>query len=208
MNTRGSTQLLTIGAALVGGLFLSGCNELTGRIQVNETIQLHTAKGDGIIQPGSYGATLDFPNKNKARLEIKVKTKKNNPSAIFHVNSRSFPKGRGPIFVSAKESGQPYDLDGTIDTEVSEGREQWASEPCTYRITEQVCGIDRRGRRSCWLEERTIYGNRDIRYFDRTTTQSVDLNILQPNTSHAVAQAYVDQSSNERIYTYQGRCGY
>jgi len=188
-------------------LFATGCkNEFNGRIQVFEPLQLKAIKGSSQVPVGNYKIKFDFPEKKKVRIEIKLKGKNKFSRAYFNIGSRYFPKYSGPINIPASENGQPYDLVGFLETTEHESREQWTSESCTYTDYRRECYIERDGRRHCRTVPVTVYGYRDIRFYDRTTHQRLELDFELPHTKRAVARTGGSQSWNERIYTYQGPC--
>lgn len=199
-------QLLKLLVVACFAALAAGCNsELKGRIVVNEPLKFNVAKGASEVPPGNYNLKIDFPKKHKVRFEIKL-SKKSKLRAQFDIGSRYFPKYNGPIEVPASENGQPYDLVGFLETTESESRERWSTESCTYTDYYRECFIDRDGRRHCRTVPVTVNGYRDIRYYDRTTHQRLELDLEIPRTKRAVAQTGGSHTWHERIYTYQGHC--
>jgi hypothetical protein len=166
---------------LLVGLLLMGCDDLSGTLQVSQTLTLKDKKGKAVqIEPGVIQAKLDY-DEDDGKKEIELKWEdargKNQKVKFLVPSSMNIPKNEGHFELPAAQSGQAYDLVGDITTDVRESGPIQGSESCTYTDIQRVCRIireqDRRGRwheyERCHDEYVTRYGRREITYHTTTT---------------------------------------
>lgn len=191
---------------------LVGCKEFDGQFEVLEQITLKEyhlfGKDRREFGPGDYAATLVPVAKDE--FKIKVNRQGKIMSFKFEVPNHSVPSYHGDFHIPASQiNKQNYGIAGRVDTDVSEGPEQYGNESCseTFVVTVCTCNVDSEGRayRSCNNEYETIWGNQDVRYFKRHTHTMIDAELLS-KSDDAVAVFKGDHYDIDKIYTFQSRC--
>jgi hypothetical protein len=184
-----------------------GCKEFEGRIEVSETLTPIVKKGNKTIAPGSYDVKVTFPDKKKARIEVKIEGKNNNPQIDLKLPSgKSFPEYDGPITLSSQESGQPYDVNGNLRSDIQRTQTVRDEETCTYYVRERECNTDKNGNRVCKDRDVAHTGDRPVEYYYEELTQYLDLSLERPNSNVEVAHLGGTYFNRDKIYTYQGPC--
>lgn len=199
--------ILTSSLVLLGVL---ACDPIKGTLQV---VKPFTAlAGDSndeeglknvTVDAGSYSMKLEMSGKHSAEMKLKSGRQE-------FVLSLQIPKGKeipqnGAFALSAKESGQPFDLSGENKTTVTESDQERGQESCQEQVRERVCGY--RGNPPqyvCWDEIRYRQGWMDVEYYFRTTRQEMTAQIQQ--NAELTASFAGARSSDEKIYTYRGFC--
>jgi len=179
----------------------------TGTIQVNEPLRFDANKGRGEIEQGEYGLSLSQRGSRQLRMEIQIEGEREETVVDFRFpRGKSIPNTRGQFALSAAESGHNYDLEGAVDILIERGDEQVARHSCWVRYTEWQCWYDRYGYRRCVPIPRDYPGFQDVRYYDRTTTNFMDIDLMQPGTETVAAAISTSRTSTDRVVTYTEPC--
>ena len=112
----------------------------------------------------------------------------------------------GTFAISSKVSGQPVDLLGDVKTVQTNSEIRDTTQSCTYQESYQVCHPMPQGGQRCTNETRTVQGREWIRYYDRLTTQNVNLSVREVSTTVEVADFHGDLSYTDRIIINQSGC--
>lgn len=187
-------------------LALVACGKTIDGVLTNSEALTFNVKNKQIALPaGKYETSIKFASKTEVRLEIAVPGQKNIVVPFKVLKSAPLPQENGTFELLAQDSGQPYDVAGSVKTINVDTQEQSNQESCSYTVYQQNCSYNPQGVPVCYSVPYTIYGWRDVRFFDRSTTQDVTFNLLTATKSTAGAFS-ASQKSNSRIYTYQGAC--
>lgn len=188
-------------------LSLVGCDELRGRIDVREPLQLNVVKGNKVLPPGSYDSKLTISvkkKKYKARIEISVSGKKNNP--IVDIPLSGAPVD-GPIALRAQDIGQNFGVLGQARTDVSNSGLVNTTESCSVSVPHQKCTVTPEGRKVCTTEILNIPGRENVEYYDQYTTRTVDLDLVSSlEEARVLASSHNARTDSRRIYTFRGGC--
>jgi hypothetical protein len=201
---------------LVLGFLGAACDDLQGTIQVQAPLTLKTKKETITLSPGSQAAKFDL-DEGDHELEIKIKDAKGKEkkAELKYPATTVIPKYAGTFAISAAESGQSFDLKGAIDTDVNEGPSIETTETCSIQRPVQVIrevpvyGKDGKVtgyRREYYTEYRTVYGRRQVRYHNRSTTISGQADFVEPKTSLVLATFNGSNYFSETVTEYQGPC--
>ncbi|MBY0413611.1 MAG: hypothetical protein K2Q18_05580, partial [Bdellovibrionales bacterium] len=184
-------------------VLLSGCEKLEGQLNVASDIKLKSSKGEvRTIRVGTYSADISANTSKKITLRL------NNDSDekyVFNVPDGSLPTN-GTFSYKANTVGQPVDLVGVVATRSTDSGRRSAFEQCQYQTPVQVCFPNPNGSVTCTVQYRTVYGQRQTEYFDRSTTKDLSLVIAVAGTTTEAAQFQGTASWVERVVTYQGQC--
>ena len=114
-------------------------------------------------------------------------------------NSVSLPEN-GPFAISSEQSGQPFDINGEVQTEITRSDLKTEREMCQYQTQEPVC--DQHG---CTIQNVTKSGWRDIEYFEETTDKQLQFDSL---SKAGVSQSHFEGASNTtaKRMTFEGQC--
>jgi hypothetical protein len=194
--------------------YLVGCDELIGTAQVANGLQVKIKKDKVVDVPaGNYRSAVDF-SPSRRTIEIKLKKAIAGKDLTFKVkapDSLKLPVYDGDINVSAAESGQLFDLFARVDTDISDSAEYQATESCTTKFYEKVCRevvdeVTHQKHEECNVEELSVTGQHDVRYYYTTTTTSGRITLTKPGSDIQLTSFVGSRSSQSKNYTYQGDC--
>lgn len=233
---------LFLSCMAMASIAMVGCKPISGILEVNEPV---TVKITELVQDDDPFCRINPEEectwrevkknlklnvgKMKAKLDTKSKTKidlilddlKGDPIVQFKVPSGfKVPERRGEFKLTSQQIGQPFDLHGLVDTEVTESKRYDEWERCTYQEQRTVCSYvpprcrtTRRGEtvcsgggQQCHIETVTVWGNRRVEFYYRQTDTDVIFSLMQPSQSDIAAQFTGRQSYSDKIYIYQGIC--
>ncbi len=185
---------------LIVALFLVSCETINGNFTATESLSLKKGSSSVSIPAGNYKASLRVTTK-KVKLDIGDGNKYK-----FRIDPDAIPRRNGSVFFSAAEVEQPYDVNTTVRSTVSETDSRSGSESCSYQQPYTVCYPDNRGRTRCHTEYRTVYGYRQVQYRVRTTDKSLLIHLQSPGTEVSVASFEGRDVDRQRVYEYVGNC--
>jgi hypothetical protein len=182
-------------------LLLTACDPFEGVLSVKYPFAV---KGDStvVVQAGDFNAKLEFSSSKKIDITLKVNGKKQN--ITLNLPKKLNIPDNGPFTVSAADLGQDFSAQGANTKTMSDSQMQSGNEQCTYQRHEQVC-YPVNNQIVCRDEIRTVYGWRYVEYFDRTTTQNLNVNFIHANGA-TLANFNGQKSSVERFYRTQDMC--
>ncbi len=151
------------------------------------------------LNPGDYIIKVQVSNKRTAVISMKTASRQLNLNLNIP-SGRGIPEN-GPLHLTAQESGQPFDFYSVTKTSRSDSAIRRTFESCQVEETETVCSPQ-----GCWVQRRTRFGTRDIRYFDRTTVQKLQGSFTDPSSKEQLATLDGDRNSVERIIQSEGPC--
>lgn len=178
-------------------LVLTSCEDMTGLLKVTEKFNAITSNGrTREIPEGQHETKLDFErdsitaNINFDGREIKI---------VINLRNVSLPEN-GPFELKSGQTGQPFDIKGSVQTEITRSDLKTEKETCTYTAQEPVC--DQNG---CTIRNVTKTGWRDIEYFEETTNKQLQFETY--NRSNR-SQSLFEGHSNTMVkrFTFQGQC--
>lgn len=201
---------------------LSGCDsELEGKLNLNQELTvLETVRRDNggfpggrpgrdtqqelKLQPGQWDITITRESDRQVVFEVKDARNRTHKIVLKTPRETSLPERSGEFSLPGAQSGQPFDVQGVVDTVVTDSDLMRDNERCSYQRPYTVCGPDGRGRHHCWTEWRTVWGYRYVEFINRTTTQSL---AGQITATGAVAGDFGGHRTDvERIYRYAEQC--
>jgi hypothetical protein len=157
------------------------------------------------IPAGKYNSKLEFVSKRELILSIDVGRSRYNLS-LNVPNNASIPNDNGSFVLSSRDSGQPFDLAGTLETTYSRTQEQGAYESCRYVIQEQQCWFDGRQNVCRWVQ-REVWGHQQVAYFLETANRHIVGTVANAKDAKDVFASFDGQrSETQKIYTYKGAC--
>ena len=216
-------------------LALSACKDLSGSLVTNEKISLRAARADVDIQPGTYRGALKVQSKKKINLELELPQGKVVAAFKTKQNLKDLKPG-DKIEISAKDSGQPYDVAGVYDVDHSSSSPVRTTESCTYYTTEYrchevqdreqcdtvtECGTNAQGEQICKERTRcsggggshTECGNESVAHsgtheveYYHSTRTEFVALKILASDKRVVAEFKGSDSDSDKHYTYQGSC--
>ncbi len=178
-------------------LLVSGCEDMSGILSVSEKFSVLVKGKSKEIPMGGHNTKLDFEReKITATIDVNGKDIK---VVILLPDNVSLPEN-GPFVISSEQSGQPFDVEGTVQTEITRSDLKNGRETCQYTAYEPVC--DQNG---CTIQNVPKTGWRDIEYFEETTNKELGFDSF---SSAGTAQSRFDGASNTTVkrVTFEGRC--
>lgn len=211
-------------------LFLASCKqEFSGTIDILSQISLKSTKGENVlINPGYKSSTIKFTGKKKFEIHLdgkkfEFKTEQN-LKKINAGDSLNLPAG---------SNGQAYHLYAKYNVSTSSSGLIRSVESCSYTVTEKRCqnftqpkscqqvtecnpsGTKCKTREVC-TDGQTVtkcspvsvshYGNQEVEYYNKTTTDHMDGQLVHPANGAVVAKLNVADSESQKIYQYRSIC--
>ena len=184
-------------------LGLGACVSVPGQLNVQSEMSFIGEDGNVHLSPGQYDSTLKFKSKKELRLEIQ----NNNNDITFNIpRGTTLPETRGNINLSAEQTGQPYDLSGSVDTQYDRSGPYTNLESCTYVVRQQVCQRNPQGERVCHYENVTVYGRRQVQFHYEYELKSFIANFLVPDQNTNIGQFHGSYRDSRTVYDYYGPC--
>lgn len=188
--------------ALSALFLLAGCETLEGNLDIRETIKLKNTDKQTVTLKPEIINNVSIKVKSKKKLELRIKGQE----FKFSVPKNSIPEHDGEFELSASQIGQPYDIEGAVDTIITRSGSRYERESCSYQRPVTVCRPMPTGGQACHTEFHTYYGWRDVRFHVDTYDKSVAIDFLRPGTTDLVAVFTGGNISHVRVYEYQGQC--
>lgn len=214
-------NLLALLALGCMSLLITGCYAIDGDLNVVQPFKVIASdynKCDGdpdpncdpddhliTLSPDHYPVSFEFKSKNKAVIAMNLNGKKAN--LVLQIpKGKTFPDNGG-IRLSAKESGQPFDLLAEIKTIVTKSEPRRDYERCTVQWYETVCHNRYEPFRDCWTVVHSRPGERYVEYYYRTTDRTMAVNLTNPKQpADVAAQFYGQRQETEIVHTYESAC--
>ncbi len=216
-------RLMTIALAGLLTIGLSSCNDFSGEFKTGQKLKIvHTTmfgkKKTKKIPAGSYRATLGFSSSSKVKLSLKRSGQKDIDVKIKLPDNAQFPTYEGDIVIPASQSGQRYDLNGKIATNITRSGQTNTYESCSYtdyvRRCEKVCRdvtkpngeVVKRCKKECRRVAVTIRGSRDVTYHMVYTAKKIKLGVFNPGTRDRLGDFKGNFNDSTKVYDYQSSC--
>lgn len=189
---------------LAAALIFVGCEKIEGQLNVSKDVKLVTSKGENrTLRVGTYSADIKANTKKKITLRLNNDA---DEKFIFTLPEGSRIPANGPFAFRASDVNQPVDISGTVQTRVTDGPVREMNESCTYIEPVQVCYPTPNGGMNCSIQNRTVFGYKWIRFFDRRTDKDLSLSIAEMNVAGEAAQFTGDVAWIERIVLRESQC--
>ena len=213
---------------LLSVLLLTSCVEkVRGTFEAKRPLTLRGKDGSLTVAQGVHSAVLQIRQKKSATVVLEVNGKKskvkfNLPSGV------KLPTNQGQVRLTSMEVGQPYDVNATATTAVSNSGPRTSIESCSRSVIRPVCSYetipgrqecfpDRYGRqicrnlpptsrRICRDEYTTVYGQRQVTYEYRGETTEFNFTLLDPSSQEVVGQFNGQDYNANRVVTGYGPC--
>ncbi|MBX9766442.1 MAG: hypothetical protein K2X47_04145 [Bdellovibrionales bacterium] len=212
-------KLITLPLITLG---LVACQPLKGPLQVTQPFDITTKDKKTVQVPiGTFDTDFKYDD-GKREVEIKIKKLNGKDQTMkFKVPpSVNIPTTGGTFRLEGRDINQDFDLGGRVSYQVTDSETRRDRESCTYTVSERVCETRRvcpdqipgrprrpcRNENYCYYVDRTIYGQREIEYYVKTTYRGLDAQFSSPRTNRSLARLSADKTTNEAIRTYVGRC--
>lgn len=188
-------------------LAVTACDKtVDGVLSNTENLIFNVKNKTATIVPGKWASQIEFESKKEVKLHIQTPNEKKPTTISFKVpKGMTLPQENGEFQLLSAQSGQPYDVNGSVTTTHKDSSEQWGWESCTYRVERQECYYDANGRPYCRWVYYDVHGQRNVRFFVRDTKQVLGFELL--NATAASAGTFTGtKNSTQRIYSYTGQC--
>lgn len=185
-------------------LLFASCENIDGKFEAYNTLELRDGNSRDTIRPGKYQAVIKL---RKSKVKLKLTDESGSDTYKFKLpGGVDLPTTNGSFSLTSSQVEQPYDVSGKILTDVTMGNLRYERESCQYQEPYTVCYPTGNGGRTCHTEYRTRYGFRDVEYSIRTQDQRISFNLMRPGTSGIEGRFTGREITSERVYQYTGRC--
>lgn len=207
-------MLILIGTTL----FLTSCVDITGRLDVKKDMSVKKKSGflnlkrkTVLLPQGLYTATVSaLGDKN---FNLKLEGRDNFKIPLKTEKNISFPTNNGEIRVSGSDLDQPFDVQGTIYTNVERSDSRETTESCSWSVTEERCEkvcVVTNDIKTCDIKCQPVTitrnGYRFVAYHIKTTYRDLKLQLLEKDTNNLLATFIGDDIATERIVEHTGIC--
>ena len=211
-------KLITV----IGMVLLStSCLKLEGTLKVSESLSaiekygfLNMKTRLIKITPGTYSAAVSIKSDKNFTLELS-KDGDNISIPVKAQNDLNVPDN-GKFTISGDQIGQPFNINGTINTESESSSQSNGIESCTKERRKVICERDLNGRddrrdhepshSECREITETYQGDRNVTYHFVTVTRNLELE-LSKDTSTAVSATFAGiEHDTTKVYDYVGIC--
>ena len=182
---------------LISTLFIVGCEDIQGTLQVFKNFKAHTKNGLQTIKSGSYDTGLEF-DRDKVIVTLKIGDNKTE----FKIN---LPRGteipnNGNFEIKAAQSGQDFDVLGNNKTieKRSQTTREWQS--CQVQSRPQC------GPRGCNYPP-PRWGQKYVEYYLRTVTQDIKIDLTAiGNIADKLAEFDGHNSFTQKVILNENQC--
>ncbi len=182
---------------LIAALFIVGCEDIRGTLQVIKSFKAHTKNGLQTVKAGSYETGLEFD-----RDKVIVTLKTGSDKTEFKIN---VPRGtripdNGNFEIKAAQSGQDFDVLGNTKTveKRSQTTREWQS--CQVQSTPQC------GPQGCNFPP-PRWGQKYTEYYVRTVTQDMKIDLTTiGNVADQVAEFVGHNSFTQKVIVNENQC--
>ena len=186
---------------LTSMLFLAGCQDLDGTLQVFKNFKAVTKNGTQTIKTGTYETSLDFKHQ---KVVVSLKTSDGKTQFTIKTPEGTEIPNNGNFEVKSAESGQPFDVLGNNKTVEKRSEIYRAWESCQYQGYENVCMPPPGG---CQTIPVTRWGQQYQEYYFRLVTHDLKINLVNGGAaSDTLAQFLGHSSAKEKVITQQTSC--
>jgi hypothetical protein len=194
---------LLVGVACV--LSAVACTKTIDGVLTNSEALTFNVKNKSVSIPaGRWETTVKIPGKKEVKLVITTQNNQKTEVSFKVLSSAPLPQENGTFELLAADSGQPYNVNGSVKTTHVDSETQWQTESCMYQVQRQECYHTPQGNECHWVTY-DVQGFREVEFFMRDTTQVVEFNLMNVDKSTPGEFSGTDQHS-ERIYKYQSAC--
>jgi hypothetical protein len=195
-----------IATLILSALVLTGCDRVGGQLNVTNDFNLKNSNGNSqSLKVGTYNAELSQSTFGK-RIILKLNNDQNQKYDFKIPDGTKLPSN-GTFLLKSNEIGQPVDLQGVVDTKITDSDVREDYQSCSYSEPYTVCSPSGpNGQTTCSVYYRTIIGSQWTRYYDRNLDEHVTLTIAPANTTNAVAEFLGHATNVQRIIVNQSPC--
>lgn len=203
---------------MLGVLLLSvSCVELNGSLQVREALSVKKKSGflnlkTKIIkiEPGVYQAELTAKSSKTLELELRGGSLGKVDIPIKSEESLNIPSN-GQFYIEGKKIGQPFNVSGTITTEVDHYGYTDAVEQCERTFTERRCEkvcVKETGKCDvvCKDVTVTVSGLKEVSYHYKRTDRQAHIEFMPENSTAIVASLPARGIESEKIIDRESIC--
>ncbi len=169
---------------------------------------LYQGRTEAKIKPGLYSARLHAISDKNYTLKVNLGGNDNVLIPIKGKNDLKVPYD-GKIAISHNEIGQPFDVQGDIDTSVRTTERVRGTETCSVVRYETVCRseCDRYTCHQFCQDVSVSYpGYRDVEFHNRITGRDLSVDLVSVDKQEVLASFHGNSTSVDRIYDYYGVC--
>lgn len=191
---------MKIAAVLLSVMFLAGCEDIEGTLKVVNPFQVATKSGVKIVPVGNYETSLDF---KRDQVVATLKTDAGKTKATILIPTGTRIPANGEFYIGAADSGQPFAVSGNNTTTETNSQRRIEWETCTYQDFDVICSPQ-----GCSQRPVTRWGNQRTEYYNRTISQDLVMNVMEPAPGvEPVAATFTGYSSrSEKVVVRQDRC--
>lgn len=190
---------IVIASLILSTIVMTGCEDLPGVLTVTKAFNAVVKRKTKTIDVGQYKTSLDF-KRNKVVAIIDTGSEKMKIELAVPDNAQI--PSNGNFELSAAQTGQPFDVLGSVQTQVNESEMRSEYESCTYQTYDTICTPS-----GCHSVPVNRYGNRFIDYYVRDTNQKMDFDMTTSGDARSKLSHFAGAARySEKIVTRESSC--
>jgi hypothetical protein len=198
--------------ALALGMASVGCNSVKGTLTVTGELPISLGKNKAATAAvGSYDAELTITDFAK-ELEVTIKgvNGKTDKIKLKLPKGAKLPTENGAITIAGKDTGQSFDVNGSLSTDVEESPTTSEIDSCEIPISHSWCHdyTDKNGQtqQACTTKITFIPGTHEVDSHEQTTTTTMAASFVDSASNAALATFSGQKVSYENVIDYEAPC--
>lgn len=197
-------------------LLSTSCLKLDGSLRVTESLSVKEKYGflnlktrTIKIDPATYSAVVKVKSDKNMVLQLES-GKKTIDIPVKAEKDLNIPRD-GKFTIAGSKIGQPFNINGVINTDYESSPETRTVESCTINSTrtecERVCDkATGKCERVCRDITISIDGHRDVIYHYSTVTRTLELELSKAGSSAVAATFNGRDTDTSKVYDMEGSC--
>ncbi len=199
-------------------LIFTSCVDITGRLDVRKDMTvkkkggfLNLKRKTVTLPQGLYTATVSALGEKN--FNLKLEGRDNFKIPLKTEKDISFPTSNGEIRVNGSDLDQPFNVQGSIFTNIERSDSRESTEACTWTVTEQRCEkvcVVTNDVKTCDIKcipvSVTLHGYRFVSYHIKTTYRDLKLQLLDQKSGELLANFIGDDTETEKVIERTGIC--
>lgn len=179
-------------------LFIAGCDEMEGELNVSKSFRVNGRSGQEKIETGVYKTALDF---KRGRVVAEIQRPSGKVKVDFNVPDNSSLPDNGNFELRSAQTGQSVDIVGNVKTNESKSAMQSGYENCQYQDFDPVCGQN-----GCITRPVQRWGRQYAEFYFIDTDKNIQFFMNDVGSTKHNAKFTGVSRVSQKVIVRQGQC--